>query len=96
MTKQLLLAGVLLGLSITSIHINADAISLGKDGSVHSVLTSNVGKRVSLMLKSGKELSGTVTAVTAEATHISQLTGKEFYDAVVSNKNIAAVVIRVK
>ena len=94
--KNSILLAVVLGLSLTSLYASADPITLGEDGTVRSVLKAHVGKTVSVMLKSGQELSGKVTAVTADATHISQLTGKEFYDAVISNRNIAAVVIRVK
>ena len=95
--KNLSLAAILvINLIAFPLTANADAVTLGKDGSVQTVLSGHVGKRVSVMLQSGQELSGTVTAVSDRATHLHQLTGKEFYDAVISNKSISAVIIRVK
>jgi hypothetical protein len=96
MRKLLSLTIFLLSLSVLSTTSTAAPISVGKDDTVQSILLANMGKRVTVILESGQELSGKVTTVSAHATHISQLTGKEFYDAVVSTKGIIAVVIRVK
>ena len=74
----------------------ADTISINDDDSIKTVLTAQMGKRVSIKTKSGQELSGTVTTVTDKLTHIAKLTGKEFYDAIVVNSNIEAVIIRTK
>lgn len=94
-TRVLIAAVLFYFLSISPIAY-ADSIALGKDGTVQSVAAAHIGKKVSIILNSGKELSGKVTAVTNKAIHISELTGKEYYDAVINNKKIAAIVIRVK
>lgn len=74
----------------------ADPLKINKDDTIKTVLTAQMGKRVTIRVESGLELSGTVTEVTDELTHLSELVGKEFYDAVVVNENIEAVIIRTK
>jgi len=64
--------------------------------SVKTVLDRQVGKRVGLVLNTGAELAGVVTAVGDHVVHLSELTGREFFDAVVSIDRISAVVIRVR
>lgn len=63
---------------------------------VKTLLERQVGKRVGLVLTSGPELAGVVTAVGDHVVHLSELTGREFFDAVVSLDRISAVVIRVR
>ena len=54
------------------------------------------GKRVALRLASGEEIEGTVTIVGNFLVHISKLSGKEFYDAVVSIDKISAVRMKMR
>ena len=63
---------------------------------VKTVLDRQVGKRVALVLTTGPELSGVVTAVGDHVVHLSELAGREFFDAVVSLDRISAVVIRAR
>ena len=63
---------------------------------VKTVLDRQVGKRVALVLTTGPELSGVVTAVGDHVVHLTELTGRELFDAVVSLDRISAVVIRVR
>ena len=63
---------------------------------VKTLLERQVGKRVSLVLTTGPELAGVVTAVGDHVVHLSELTGREFFDAVVSLDRISAVVVRVR
>lgn len=60
------------------------------------ILTDNTGKRVALRLASGEEIEGTVTTVGNNLVHISKLTGKDFYDAVVGIDKIAAVRMKMR
>jgi hypothetical protein len=64
--------------------------------SVKSVLERHVGKRVSLVVASGPELTGTVVKVAANVVHLGELQGREFFDAVVSLDRISAVVVRTR
>ncbi len=74
----------------------AQSLEITNNDSIESVLTAHMGKRVTIKLDSGQELSGIVKQVTDDLTHISELTGMEFYDAVIVNDEILAVVVRAK
>lgn len=73
-----------------------EPLSISSDDSIQSVLSAQKDKRVTLRLKSGSELLGTVGEVNDNIVNIKQLTGKEFYDAVIALKGILAVEIRTK
>ena len=53
-------------------------------------------QRLALRLGSGDEIEGTVTQVGKSLVHVSRLSGKEFYDAVISIDKVSAVRIRVR
>jgi ABC-type phosphate/phosphonate transport system substrate-binding protein len=63
---------------------------------IREALQANVGKRVLLRLQAGEDIDGTVVAVTAGTVHIARLTGKDFYDAVVSLDKISAVIFKAR
>jgi hypothetical protein len=63
---------------------------------VKSVLERHVGKRVGVVLHTGQELTGVVTTVGDKLVHLSELSGREFFDAAVSLEQVAAVVVRVR
>ena len=73
-----------------------DKLEVQKADTVKSLLERHVGKRVALVLTTGPELTGTVTAVGDQVVHLSQLGGREFFDAVVSLDRVNAVVVRVR
>jgi hypothetical protein len=73
-----------------------EKLEVRKADTVRSLLERQVGKRVGLVLTTGPELTGTVTAVGDQVVHLSQLAGREFFDAVVSVDRISAVVIRTR
>ena len=74
----------------------AAPLSLAADDTVSSVLAAQKGNRVTVKLRSGEELTGTVSALSGSAVQLSELAGKEFYDAVVAMDAVAAVVIRTR
>lgn len=59
-------------------------------------LQKKVGTKVILQLSGGQEVSGKIVEVGETVVHISELTGKEFYDAVVRLDHISALVLRVR
>ena len=84
-------------LVLSSTVLAADMnLELGKSDSVITILERNVGKRVEISLISGETLKGKVAAVTPLTIHLSELTGKEFYDAMIRSDAIAAVVMRAR
>ena len=92
----LLIAFSALHVPIGVLHAQTEKLEVADADSVKTVLERHVGKRVSVVLSTGQELSGTVSKVTRDALHLSELTGREFFDAVVPLDKISAVVIRVR
>lgn len=66
------------------------------DEAVHAALKAQQGKRATVVLVSGTELSGKVADLTQDSVKLSELTGKEFYDAVVDLDQVQAVVYRAR
>lgn len=87
---------LLAGLFVLSSPSHADTIKLGQDASIESILADHTGQRVSLMMESGNELTGTVIAVNGEVVHLGELAGREFFDAAIDMDNISAVIVRTK
>lgn len=66
------------------------------DDSVRHALEERQGRQVTLVLESGSEMTGTVAKVDADSVKLTQLVGKEFFDAVVDIAHVQAVVFRAK
>ena len=64
--------------------------------SVRTLLERQIGKRVSVVLTTGPELAGVVVSVGDKLVHLSELTGREFFDAVVNLEQVGAVIVRVR
>jgi hypothetical protein len=65
-----------------------------EDVTVEGTLQSLKGKRATLKLQSGQELTGVVTVVANGTVKLTELTGMDFFDAVVRMERIDAVVMR--
>jgi len=85
----------LLSLPLTGMAADMN-MEISKSDSVITFLERNVGQRVEISLLSGEVLKGKVAAATPQVVHLTELTGKEFYDAVIRSDAIAAVVVRAK
>ena len=83
---------------VLTANLFADESKFELNGSygVKDVLNSYIGKRVSVRTDAGESLEGTVTKVGSHLVHITKLSGKDFYDAVVVIDKINSVVIRVR
>lgn len=62
---------------------------------LESLLKAQKG-RVTVRLRSGQELTGSVRSVDTRLLHLGALAGKEFFDAVVPLDAIEAIVVRTK
>lgn len=69
---------------------------LNESYGIKDVLNSYIGKRVSVRTDIGEALEGTVAKVGSHLVHITKLSGRDFYDAVVVIDKINSVVIRVR
>ena len=94
--SMLLFVMACLLLAFATVALAGDGIEVRDTDTVSDVLKRNSGKRVELTLVSGDRMAGTVSRVTPVAVHLSKLTGKEFYDAVVRLESVTAVVIRAR
>ncbi len=63
---------------------------------IRTVLNRQVGNGVELRLRSGEKIGGKVELVGEKLVHLSQLTGAEFFEAVVSVDDVIAVIARAK
>ena len=74
----------------------AQDLTVNAGDSVQSVLAAQKGKRVTVRLSGGQELTGTVREATAKLVVLGGLTGREFFDAAVPLEKIEAVLVRTK
>lgn len=93
----LLLLSLGTGLAAFDLHA-AEVVKLDVQSSdtVKSILLRQTGKQVKLRLRNGEELGGVVTKVGDNVVQLSELTGKEFFDAAVSLDAISAVIVRAR
>ena len=79
-----------------SVTVAAAPLTIAKGDTTASVLAAQKGNRVTVRLQSGEELSGKVITVGDHVLQLGELSGKEFFDAVIPMDSIAAVIIRVR
>jgi hypothetical protein len=75
--------------------LSAD-FSVAANDTVETVLAAQQGKRVSLRLRSGQELTGTIKLVTPRLVHLGAIAGRELFDAAVPLEAVEAVLVRAK
>ena len=63
---------------------------------IKATLESHKGKRVSLRLQAGEDVTGKVVSVEGGTVHLTELAGREFFDAVVEIDDVSAVIYRAK
>lgn len=71
-------------------------LRVGANDSVESILAAQKDKRVTVRVRSGQEITGTVRAVTSRLVQLGAVGGREFFDAVVPLQSVEAVLIRTK
>lgn len=80
-------AGMLLALS---------GAALAGDEAVHAALKAQQGKRATVVLASGTELTGKVAELSQDSVRLAELSGKEFFDAVIDLDQVEAVIYRAR
>lgn len=71
-------------------------VSVSASDTTQSVVAAQKGKRITVRLRSGQEISGTVRDVTDRLVVIGEISGKEFFDAVIRLDDVEAVLIRTR
>jgi len=75
---------------------SAQGVTVSAADTTQSVIAAQKGKRITVRLRSGQELSGTVRESSDRLVVLEGITGREFFDAVVPVDAIEAVLIRTK
>ncbi len=93
-----LLSTALLAPTIAPCDALAEEARLDAQGPtpIKTVLEKLVGKKVTLRVSAGDEISGTVGDVGPSGVVIQELSGREFFSAVVRIDSIVAVIARQK
>lgn len=76
------------------IHVND--LDLNSPESIRLNLEKFSGERVTVSLIGGGELQGVVSKVGTTTLYITELTGKEFFDAVVRLDHVSAVTVKMR
>ena len=95
-SKCLLLPSLLIFFALAIIGRAESTIDIQPNDTIQSVLQRQLGQPVELRMKSGEKLGGKLEKLNEKVAHLTQLTGAEYFDAVVAVDNIAAVVVRAK
>lgn len=77
-------------------QVFAESMTLEADATLVSVLQAHKGKSVTLQLDSGQELTGIVKGMSGDLVQLTELSGKEYFDALIELGDISAVVVRAK
>jgi len=89
-----------LAIAIAGIAFAAPAaaaeLKVAATDTIETVLAAQKGKKVTVRLRSGQEITGTVALSNGKLLQLSAPTGKEFYDAVIPLEAIEAVLVRTK
>ncbi len=94
---QVSMLGCLL-LAIPALPLSAEELQpdVNAADTIKQTLDQQVGKRAKVKLRSGQELDGKVLKVGSNGVHLAELTGMEFYDAVIRLDAIDAVIVRAR
>jgi hypothetical protein len=90
----LLLASFLLASS--ALPAQAQELAISANDTLQSVLAAQKGKRVTLRLSGGQELTGVMREATGKLVVLGALSGREFFDAAVPLEKVEAVLVRTK
>lgn len=77
-----------------TINVHSASLAPAKDSTQATVLQSQSGKQVELILKSGQSIGGKIAFIGDNVVHLTALTGKEMYEATVTISDISAVIVR--
>ena len=80
----------------TNLFAEEKKYELNTASGIREILKEHIGKTVSIKSDSGREFEGVVVTVGDHLVHISRLSEKNFYDAVIRIDKIHAVIFRVR
>ena len=87
---------LLLFVLLASTALAQTRIDLQSNDNLQVILERQIGQPVELRLRSGEKIAGKLEKQNEEFVHLTSLTGAEFFDALVSADEIAAIVVRAR
>ena len=95
MRRMILTAGMIACLFLTQPLGAAEKPPEVKDGdTLYSLLDGYRGKRITVRIQGGAELTGKIKTLSKELLHLAELSGREYYDAVVPVQKIDSLIVR--
>lgn len=97
-TTRIVVAVLTLAFCLMASQIFAEEakFDLAAGAGIKEILKDQTGKRVSIRLEAGEEMEGMVTKVGDQVVHISKLSRRDFYDAVVRIDKISAIIVKMR
>lgn len=82
---------------VAALALCATSLSaMAKDEVMAGILKDRDGKSVTLVMVGGSELTGKVSNVGNNTVRLTEISGKEYFDAVVDLDDVSAVVFRAR
>jgi len=81
---------------LLALPLKAQDLAISANDTLQSVLAAQKGKRVTLRLSGGQEITGVMREATAKLVVLGGLSGREFFDAAVPLEKVEAVLVRTK
>ncbi len=82
---------------VAALALCASSLSaMAKDEVMANVLKEREGKNVTVVLMSGTEITGKVSNVGNNTARLSEISGKEYFDAVIDLDDVSAVIFRAR
>ena len=83
-----------IAVAMTSFRVAAQELTVSQADTAPTIVAGQKGKRITLRLRFGQELTGTVKEATPKLVVLAGIQGREFFDAAVPVEMIEAVLVR--
>ncbi|OGR00202.1 MAG: hypothetical protein A2511_03155 [Deltaproteobacteria bacterium RIFOXYD12_FULL_50_9] len=95
--NKLLAVAIIILLQITSPFpvLGKASVEINNSDSMRDLLQRNVGQIVEIRLLSGEILSGRLVRTTPTLLHLSKITGRNYFDAVIRIDHVSAMIVQV-
>ncbi|MEI6415534.1 MAG: hypothetical protein WCP34_14910 [Pseudomonadota bacterium] len=91
-----LLAGLLSLTSLPVVSAGATSYEFQSSDGLHEMLARLKGQSVKLRLAGGEEIGGKISGVGLQLVQLTEITGRDFFDALVPISSIQAILIKAR
>ncbi len=74
----------------------ADGLAIKPGDTLQKQVAALKGKKVTVKLQGTEELTGVIKDSTSELLQLSELSGREFFDAIIDMSKVTAILVRTK